>query len=493
MAAKTIRSLFSQFIEFRHNKIATWIKIMRQKYVMIGCILLSAAAASPQQPDENISLGDSIGVEIDQAERERYHLLPDVAGFQSARITRLPGGKYRLSYSFQDAVGLRQKSLPLSAEALELTRRHVELTEEYLHLRRTSAAGDAREAEMLHRLALRYAAQAKYNLSAELLGDLITAYPQTGQELNAEVFQSDALRLWQSKKALFRKGALLDQSGRTNLLIFSGYYGLWLGIAAPVFFKADSPQAFAAGLLLGAPLSMLLTHHASRETSISDGRATMMSLGGHLGTWQGIGWAAVANQDGSDAVGIGALGGLAGIGAATLLTSKTDFSTGHAGLTSSGLQWGAWFGLVVAMMADHNENDLLRDMLIGSDALIIAVLLTTKDVQMSNARVRIINLAGVIGAVLGFGIDLLIEVDEPSTAFAIAGLGSVGGLIAGKEMTRNFDRGKELTLFDLSASRLCHSFSRGQILDSIAPRLSLQQLSDKKRFVPAIGVQLSFN
>jgi hypothetical protein len=460
---------------------------------LIG-LMLCAAPAQPQNTDgEIIAISDSIGAEIDQAERERYHLFPDIAGFQSARITQLPNAKYRLSYSYQDAAGIHQKSIPLAVDALELTRRHVGLTDQYLSLGKTQTAVENLEAAMLYRLGLRYAAKARYDLSSELIGDLLTDFPQAGRNMNAQALQADAQKLQQTRKALFQKGSLLNQSGRTRMLIFSGYYGLWLGIAAPVYFKADSPQAYAAGLLLGAPLSMLATHYATRTASISDGRATMISLGGHLGTWQGIGWTAMSDADGNQTVGMGALGGLAGIAAATLLTNKTDFSTGHAGLTSSGLQWGAWAGLLVAMIADHEEDDILRDMLIGSDALVIGTALATKNINMSNSRVGLINLAGVLGAAVGLGIDLLIEVDDKSTAFAIAGLGSMGGIAAGAHVTRNFDRGKELTLLDPGESLLRSALSGGERQRLIGPRLSLLQVPyDKRRVIPAIGVEFLF-
>jgi hypothetical protein len=468
---------------------------MKHKPILktIFFLFWATTAWSQQKEGEIISLCDSIGVEIDPAERDRYHLFPDISGFQSAQIIQLPGSKYRLNYTYQDTVGLHQKSIPMSADALELTRLHIQLTDSYLRMRYAKTINENLEAEMLYRLALKYASQARYDVSSKLIGDLITDYPQSKEAFKAKPFHVTAEKLWKTKKALFWKGSLLDQSGRTDILIFSGYYGLWLGVATPIFFEADSPQAYAAGLLLGAPLSLLLTHNASKEANVSDGRATMISLGGHLGTWQGIGWAAIADLDGSKVIGIGELGGLAGIAAATILTNKIDFSTGHAGLTSSGLQWGAWFGLVFAILVDHEEDDVLRDMLIGSDLSIFGTALATKDVQMSKARVRLINLAGVIGTVLGFGIDLLVEVDDASAAFAIAGLGSVAGLVAGTQMTRNFDRGKDLTLFDMNKSRFCYSFNKGESLWSIAPNIKLQQHpNDKRRIVPAIGLQVNF-
>lgn len=445
------------------------------------------------QKGEVISLSDSIGTEIDRVERNLYHLFPDITGFQSARVVRLQDSKYRLNYSYRDTAGLHHKAISISADALELTKLHIRLTDQYLSMHHSKPLDEKLEAEMLYRFALKYASQARYDVSLKLLSDLISDYPRSNQALNATEFHVNTERLWKTRKALFWKGSLLDQSGRTDVLIFSGYYGVWLGIATPIFFEAESPQAHAAGLLLGGPLSLLITHGFTKEANISDGRATMISLGGHLGTWQGLGWAAVSDLDGNEVIGIGELSGLAGIAAATILTNKVDFSTGHAGLTSSGLQWGAWFGLVFANLFDHEDDDVLRDMLIGSDLLILGTGIATRDVQMSKARVRLINLAGVIGTVLGFGIDLLVEVDDASAVFAIAGLGSVAGLVAGTQMTKNFDEGKELSWLDTSQSCLSYSFKNGKNMWSISPKVILQRHPcNKDRFVPFIGLQLDF-
>ncbi|MBU8922210.1 MAG: hypothetical protein KOO63_10375 [Bacteroidales bacterium] len=458
--------------------------------VLIGC---ATTLWAQTQEQEVVSLSDSIGHEIDKAERDIYHLFPDIKGFQSARIVRVSRSKYRLDYTCEDVAGLKHKSRNISADALELTRLHVKLTEDYHKTRLSSAIDRELEAEILYRMALKYASQAKYNMSSRLFGDLLLDYSESNQASEVKEFHASAERLWKTKKALFWKGSLLDQSGRTEVLIFSGYYGLWLGIAIPVFLEAESPQAYSAGLLLGGPLSILIAHGLTKEARINKGRAAMISLGGHLGTWQGIGWAAMSDWDGEDVIGMGVLGGVAGIGAATLMTRKIDFLEGHARLTSSGLQWGAWFGLVFGIIADHDGDDLLRDMLIGSDVLILGTAITMKDVRMSKARVRLINLAGVLGTVFGFGIDLLGEVDEESTAFGIAGLGSVAGLAMGRHLTRNLDKGKDLSLLKMDNSRLCYSLKKGERTWSVSPKLSFKRHpSHKNKLVPFIGLQIDF-
>jgi len=243
---------------------------------------------------------------------------------------------------------------------------------------------------------------------------------------------------------------------------------------------------------LGGPLALAFTHQITKNSNISKGKATIISLGGHLGTWQGIGWAGVSGADGNEIVGMGELGGLAGIGVATLLTNMTDFSEGHAALTSSGHQWGAWFGLVWAGIAGDGGKDLLSDMLIGSDLFVLGTGLAAKDVKMSRARVRLINLGGDLGIVFGFGIDLLLQPEETSTIMAIAGLGSIGGLALGTTLTKNYDKGKELAYISQDNPSFEFPLFKEQVKATF-PNLSFQRDPfNKKGLIPEISLKFKF-
>jgi len=79
--------------------------------------------------------------------------------------------------------------------------------------------------------------------------------------------------------------------------------------------------------------------------------------------------------------------------------------------------------------------------------------------------VRLISLSGVIGIVAGFGLDLLIKVDDAKQAFGIAGAASIAGLAIGANMTKNYDSGKNLALNYRS--------NRNNLL-SISPDLSIK-------------------
>ena len=443
---------------------------------MLLCLSISPYSVAQGQSQEVITLSDSIGPVIDSLEKEAYHLFPDIKDFQKGQIVRVSESRFRLDYGYHDLAGTHFVSRKISKEAVELTRLHAKLTEAY---RRSSGVENSTpdiEANLLYRLVLKYASEARYDFASALISDLIESYPKTPQAEEAERLKPDISRLLTTRKALIFKGSLIDQSGRTEVLIFSGYYGLWLGIATPVWLEADSPEAFGLGLLLGGPVTLGIGYELTKDASISEGRATMISLGGHLGTWQGIGWGIVADMDGNQVVGMGELCGLTGIGAAAYLTTQMDFSEGHAALTSSGLEWGGWFGLVFAMMANHEEDELLTDMLLGSNIAILGTGLATKDVKMSEGRVRLISLGGVIGAVTGFGVDLIARVDESSTGFAIAGAGSLAGLIAATNLTRNYDRGKELVQSKVEFPKF----------------VLLQNPQNEREIVPGIGLQLNF-
>lgn len=415
-----------------------------RRLALIAIFLSAAGAATPGSARASewqpVSLSDSLGPEIDAKERAEYHLLPDVPGFISARFFAR-NSSYRLEYTYEKAGAAHERSVGLSAEAWELTKLHVGVVQQY----RAAAAPDTGgPPEWEYRLALKFAAEARYEVSRPLLQDIAAGHPGTPAAEHAGPMLGTIDRLAGAKHGLYLPGEIRDQSGRTHLLLFAGYYGIWVGVAVPVWAESDSPQAYAAGLLIAAPTSLLLASHLSRNSDMGEGKAWMISLGGNLGTWQGIGWSALGDTDGNQVVGIGLLSGLAGIAASVALTNRVYFSEGHAAVTNASLLWGAWFGVVAAAVGGAEDNAILRASLIGTDILVLGAGVAARNVRMSNERMRVINLLGVVGTAVGLGFDLLFEVDSDEAVLGIAGAGSVVGLMAGIKATRNYDQGKSL-------------------------------------------------
>lgn len=350
------------------------------------------------------------------------------------------------------------------------------------------AAGDSlasaaaiSEGDLLRRLALRYAARKRYDIARAIASDL------------SHDFSADPAGLWAAealprfdalagpRRALIWPGSLLDQRGRGDLLIFSGYYGLWLGIAIPVALGAEDAQAYAAGLLAAPAISVLLASQATRDASITKGQARIISLGGLLGTWQGLGWSGLSEADGNSVVAAGVVAGLAGVGLAIPISRAVGFSEGHAEITTSAMWWGGWFGLVESSLtgrADESEESPLVDMLVGSDVGVLTGAIAARGARLSEGRMRLINLSGILGTAFGGGLILLAESDDGTTNVAILGAGSIAGLGLGIHWTRDYDRGR-----DFAASEEGPTFE---------PLLSMRSMGTRRGGVPSAGLLVRF-
>ncbi|MCU0610836.1 MAG: hypothetical protein MUE60_03485 [Candidatus Eisenbacteria bacterium] len=442
------------------------------------CLTLTAATAQPGA----VALTDSLGVEIDASEQARYHLLPDIEGFVSARLVETPEGGYRLYYVTREPRGERERGITVSPLAFEHTRRHAELVERYLALREAPPREHGETQSCARHACLMLAARGEY-AAASCLADAALSEGDGDNELAA--LRSTTEELARSR-GLFLPGSLYDRSGRTELLVFSGYYGLWLGIATPIALQADNGSQVGVSLLVIPTASVLLASRATRRADIGDGRVGMIMLGGHLCTWQGIGWAAYADREGHEVTGMGALAGLAGIGAATLLSKGVDLTPGHAEIANSGLPWGAWLGAVVGVLADHEDDDMLRDMLIGSDAGVLACCLAGRDSPVSRARVRVCNMAGVLGGVCGLGLDLILDVDDEDLAMSLAAAGSLVGLYVGTHATRHMDRAERVVAAGLPGPGNARAGA------SLSPRLSVYTSPTHPHPTPSLEVSLRF-
>lgn len=235
--------------------------------------------------------------------------------------------------------------------------------------------------------------------------------------------------------------------GRTELVVWSTLYGVWLGgIAMPVLVDADGPEATGAGLLLGGPVGFFTGRALARSRPLSSGQARAITLGGTWGTWQGAGWALAADlgadefcdgdvcyssdEDGRAVVGAAVAGGIAGIITGTLL-SRRDISDGLATTANFGALWGTWFGFAASYMADAEDDALLAGTLLGGNAGLLSTALLGRSWNLSRSQARLVSIAGVIGGLGGLGINLLAQPDDDRVFVLIPTLGSIVGLTAG--------------------------------------------------------------
>jgi hypothetical protein len=251
------------------------------------------------------------------------------------------------------------------------------------------------------------------------------------------------------------------RSSQVELMVWATTYGAWMGIAIPGAFGADGPEAYGAGLLLGAPLGFLGGRALARSRSLSEGQVRAITFGSLWGSWMGFGVMEVldwgerdeicydwgceggGDRDGSDVFKSFVVGGLAGTLAGSVLARK-PIPSGVATSANFGALWGSWFGVAGGILADLEGDPLLTSTLIGGNTGLLVSALAARSWNMSRNRARLISIAGVIGGLAGAGLDLMIQPDGEKVAVGIPLAASIVGLAAGAGLTSRMDqRGAE--------------------------------------------------
>lgn len=236
-----------------------------------------------------------------------------------------------------------------------------------------------------------------------------------------------------------------QRPSRIELQVFGAVYGAWLGVAVPLAFDSNDPEAYGAGLLAGAPLGVLASRAYMRANPVSEGQARAISWGGIWGTWQGFGWAEVldigedefcnefgcfpTDDNGQEVVASMIVGGLAGITTGALI-ARNPIRSGVSSGAQGGATWGSIYGLMATGIVNEDISDdglLLATLLAGNVGLVAGAALASSN-DLTRRDVRIMNLGALVGGLGGLGLDLLIQPDDTEVALAIPLVTSVLGL-----------------------------------------------------------------
>ena len=287
-------------------------------------------------------------------------------------------------------------------------------------------------AQELYERAFAALVDGKYDRAYSLLNDLTARYPAT---LYATVAAERKKRL--EELGLHRAGRRpVDHSGRPGALVFGTLYSTWLGVGTAIVADADSDQALAAGMMVGAPAGLLATHLLTRDRALGPGQTTLVRLGGFWGTWQGFGWLAASAEPSGRRLTVAAMaGGLAGLAGSAALTRYTEVSEGDASLLHYAGGWGTWFGFCASIMAEADGDWPLRHALSGGNLGLAAMAMLTPRIELSPERARMINLRGLAGTFVATGFVGLLSLenafDGPTAPMGLIMAGGIAGLWTG--------------------------------------------------------------
>ena len=294
------------------------------------------------------------------------------------------------------------------------------------------------EAQLIYEDALKQVVDGKYDEALRRLDWVVSAYPETGyMKLATDKGAEVAILLRQPKP--------ISNMSRAGLVGFGTLYTTWLGIGTLILLEAAEAPPYGLALIAGSVGGLLGSLGLTRESELSDGQASLITLGGTWGIWQAVGAASVVDAGEKLTVGASMVGGAIGLALASGIVSGKDISPGDATLINLGGIWGTWFAICGVMTASSGWHSADDDFVVGSAMMggnvgLSAMAAWSTKLNMSRARARLINIGGIVGTLYGLCTNILLETTpDDRTFWSLMGLGSVVGLTAGAYLTRNYD------------------------------------------------------
>jgi len=238
-------------------------------------------------------------------------------------------------------------------------------------------------------------------------------------------------------------------TARAELVMGQTLHGILLGVEVCVAFGCEDVQPWVLSLMLGAGGGFGLSMWLSVD-GVTPGLARSLNSGTEWGLWHGLMLALASSYYGSTSdeaktvMTSMAIGQLVGLGAGGLAYYLAHPTTGQVSLTSSG---GIWLTIATLLtlafleVEPADETSIFWTALIASDIGLVGGGLFASQMPMSAGRVLLIDAGGLLGTLLGMGIDLLAEGDDPSPKpfFGLALVGLLAGLGLSYYFTRDWD------------------------------------------------------
>ena len=295
----------------------------------------------------------------------------------------------------------------------------------------------ALEARLIYEGAVQQVVDEKYDEALRRLDWIIFTYPETTHEQLAMAKRKEiAILLEQPKR--------ISGMSRSGLVGFGTFFTTWVGVGTLILLDVEEPVPYGLVMIVGPVSGLFGSLNLTRESKLSDGQASLITLGGTWGIWQAVGAASLANADGKPTVGASIAGGTIGLVLAGSIVRGKDVSPGDATLINFGGIWGTWFAICGSMaVRDRSRDDsnfILGSAMMGGNVGLTTMAVWSTKLNMSRARARLINIGGIVGTLYGLGANILLEIEPEDRSFwSLMGLGGVIGLTAGSYFTRNYD------------------------------------------------------
>ena len=295
----------------------------------------------------------------------------------------------------------------------------------------------ALEARLIYEGAVQQVVDEKHDEALRRLDWIISTYPET-------IHGQLAMAKREEIAILLQQPEPISGMSRASLVGFGTLFTTWVGVGTLILLDVEEAAPYGLVMIVG-PLSGLFgSLNLTRESELSDGQASLITLGGTWGFWQAIGAASLADAGDKATVGASMAGGAIGLALAGKIVGGRDISPGDATLINFGGIWGTWFAICGSMTVRDrnrdNSNFILSSAMMGGNVGLTTMAVWSTKLNMTRARARLINIGGIVGTLYGLGANILLDIDPEDRSFwSLMGLGGVVGLTAGTYFTRNYD------------------------------------------------------
>ena len=343
------------------------------------------------------------------------------------------------------------------------------------------------EARLIYEEAIKQGVDGKYNQALRRLDWLMSSYPQTVHGQSATDKKKEITLLLQQPKPI-------SGMSRAGLVGFGTFFTTWLGVGTLVLLDVENPPLYGLALIAG-PLSGLFgSLSLTRGSELSDGQASLITLGGTWGIWQAVGAANFANAGEKATVGASMVGGALGLALTSSIVGDRGISPGDATLINFGGIWGTWFSICGAMAARDRSSDnskiVLGSAMMGGNIGLSTMAAWSTKLNMSRARARLINIGGIVGTLYGLGTSILFDIEPEARSFwLLMGLGGMVGLTAGSYFTRNYDTPE--SYFTVSGAGLLNLETAEKRWNLSLPAITISPISSRVSRIPDIELRAS--
>lgn len=386
----------------------------------------SARAQTPTVIQERVvSLTESLGDQIDPAERERYGLFPEREGFLLAEFM-LRDGSYWLRLSYRSGSERIVEQSPVTAAQFLLWREAVVAVDRGRSAQRVAALSDNERRDGRLRMVTDV-----FLYGLWLYGPAtITLFDIDGSR------GTSAIELLAGGGAF--TGALLKTRdyrlgyARTTMIRWGNYAGTFYGVGIPALLKIDNQRAFAVGAMAATPMGGYLAHQWSGHRRYGKGEADLIATGTWVGALYGLAIPFLAGID-EDHGRLYLGSAMVGVPTGALLTARLvegrRLNRGRAHL----ITLGGFMGVAQALsVIDVINNDapakaFVWGAVLGAPAGAWVGYRATEDRRHTLGRARIISVGAYAGGLAGQGVVLSLGLSG-RTRTASGMLGAMLGL-----------------------------------------------------------------